>query len=107
MKESAIAQLLQNCDITEAILVINIQTADGDKKEITLKDSEDFMNDLVKKGTTVNLVFSNWKIYTGIFDSLEDEDGEYVLYIKPRSGVSSGVCLPYNKLVGYYIDEAV
>ena len=107
MKESAIAQLLQNCDITEAILVINIQTADGDKKEITLKDSEDFMNDLVKKGTTVNLVFSNWKIYTGIFDSLEDEDGEYVLYIKPRSGASSGVCLPYNKLVGYYIDEAV
>lgn len=107
MKESAIAQLLQNCDITEAILVINIQTADGDKKEITLKDSEDFMNDLVKKGTTVNLVFSNWKIYTGIFDSLEDEDGEYVLYIKPKSGAAYGVCLPYDKLVGYYIDQAV
>lgn len=107
MKESAIAQLLQNCDITEAILVINIQTADGDKKEITLKDSEDFMNDLVKKGTTVNLVFSNWKIYTGIFDSLEDEDGEYVLYIKPKSGAADGVCLPYDKLVGYYIDQAV
>lgn len=49
MKESAIAQLLQNCDITEAMLVINIQTANGDKKEITLKDSEDFMNDVVKK----------------------------------------------------------
>lgn len=107
MKESAIAQLLQNCDITEAMLVINIQTANGDKKEITLKDSEDFMNDVVKKGTIVNLVFANWKIYTGIFDSLEDEDGEYVLYIKTRSGASYGVCLPYSKLVGYYIDEAV
>lgn len=107
MKESAIAQLLQNCDITEAMLVINIQTANGDKKEITLKDSEDFMNDVVKKGTIVNLVFANWKIYTGIFDSLEDEDGEYVLYIKPKSGASYGVCLPYSKLVGYYIDEAV
>ena len=104
MKESAIAKLLQNCDITEAMLVINIQTADGDKKEITLKDSEDFMNDLVKKGTIVNLVFANWKIYTGIFDSLEDEEGEYVLYIKPRSGASYGVCLPYDKLVGYYLD---
>lgn len=104
MKESAIAQLLQNCDITEAMLVINIQTANGDKKEITLKDSEDFMNDLVKKGTIVNLVFANWKIYTGIFDSLEDEEGEYVLYIKPRSGASYGVCLPYDKLVGYYLD---
>ena len=46
MKESAIAQLLQNCDITEAMLVINIQTANGDKKEITLKDSEDFMKTL-------------------------------------------------------------
>lgn len=104
MKESAIAQLLQNCDITEAMLVINIQTANGDKKEITLKDSEDFMNDVVKKGTIVNLVFSNWKIYTGIFDSLEDEDGEYVLYLKPRSGASYGVGLAYDKLVGYYLD---
>lgn len=105
MKESSIAQLLQNCDITESKLVINVQNADGDTKEITLKDSEDFMNDLVKQGTIVNLVFANWKIYTGIFDSLEDEDGEYVLYIKSKSGASYGVCLPYDKLVGYYTDD--
>lgn len=107
MKESAIAQLLQNCDITETKLVINVHNADGVTKEITLKDPEDFMNDVVKKGTIVNLVFANWKIYTGIFDSLEDEDGEYVLYIKPKSGAAYGVCLSYDKLVGYYIDEAV
>lgn len=105
MKESAIAQLLQNCDITESKLVINVENPDGVKKEITLKDSEDFMNDLVKKGTIVSLVFSNWKIYTGIFDSLEDEDGEYVLYIKPKSDFPYGVCLPYDKLVGYYTDD--
>lgn len=104
MKESAIAQLLQNCDIIETKLVINVENADSVKKEISLKDSEDFMNDLVKKGTIVNLVFSNWKIYTGIFDSLEDEDGEYVLYLKPRSSASYGVGLAYDKLVGYYLD---
>ena len=48
-------------------------------------------------------MFANWKIYTGIFDSLEDEDGEYILYIKPRSGASYGVGLAYDKLVGYYL----
>ena len=105
MKESAIAQLLKNCDITESKLVINVQNADGDTKEITLKDSEDFMNDAVEHGTIFNLVSATPEIYTGVFDSLEDEDGEYILYIQPLTGYYYGACLPYNKLVGYYTED--
>lgn len=105
MKESTIAQFLQNSDITDLKLVVNVESPDGVKKEITLKDSEDFINELVKQGTIVNLVFSNWKIYTGIFDSLEDEDGEYVIYLRPQSKDTYEACLPYEKLVGYYTDD--
>lgn len=108
MKETAIAQLLNNCDITEAKVVIDISRPDGNRKNgIVLKAPEDFMNDLVEKDTKVNLVFANTKIYTGFFASLEDEDGEYVLYIRPEKDSKWGVCLPYDKLVGYYLEDAV
>lgn len=104
MKETAIAQMLQNCDITDSQITINIQEPDGAVREITLKDPEDFMNEVVPKGSVVNLVFPDWKIYTGIFDTLEDDNGEFVLYIRPISGASWEACLPFAKLVGYYTD---
>lgn len=104
MKEFAIAQLLSNCDITESKLVIEVQNSDGARKEITLKDAEDFMNEIVNEGTVINLIFQDGKIYTGIFVSLEDEDGEYILYIRPIANKPMVVCMPYKKLVGYYTD---
>lgn len=108
MKKTAIEQLLNNFDITEAKVVISISRPDGSRKNgIVLKAPEDFMNDLVEKDTKVNLVFANAKIYTGFFDSLEDEDGEYVLYIHPEKDSKWGECLPYDKLVGYYLEDAV
>lgn len=103
MRESAIAQLLQNCDLTEVRL--EITGPDGVKKVIPLKDPEDFMNDVVKQGTIVNLVFSNGTIYSGIFDSIVDEDGVFVIYLCPKSDVSYGIGLTYDKLLGYYTDD--
>ncbi len=105
MKESAIAQLLMSSDITESKMVINVRNDDGSTKEVTLKDPEDFLNEHVPQGTTVNLVFSNWRIYTGIYEYIEDEEGEFVLYVKPKPDSPYRICLPYYKLVGYYIDE--
>lgn len=103
MRESAIAQLLQNCDLTEVNL--EITGLDGVKKVIPLKDPEDFMNDVVKQGTIVNLVFSYGTICTGIFDSIADEDGVFVIYLRPKSDVSYEVGLAYDKLLGYYTDD--
>lgn len=106
MKESTTAQLIKNCEITGSKVVIEVCDENGSVKEITLNDSDDFMNDVVKQGAALNLVFSDGRIYTGIFYSFEDEDGEYVIYILPEADANWCVCLPYRKLVGYYIDNA-
>lgn len=103
MRKSAIDQLVQNCDITEVWL--ERKGPDDVKKVIPLKDPEDFMNDVVKQGTIVNLVFSYGTICTGIFDSIADEDGVFVIYLRPKSDVSYEVGLAYDKLLGYYTDE--
>lgn len=108
MKQSAIAQLLNNCDITESKVVIGITLPDGTSKEgIVLKDTDDFLNETIQEGTKVNLVFVNTKIYTGLFDSLEDEDGEYVIYIRPAENTTMVFGFPFDKCVGYYLEEAV
>lgn len=100
MRKSAINQLGQICDIT-----LEIKGPDDVKKVIPLKDPEDFMNDIVKQGTIVNLVFSYGTICTGIFDSIADEDGVFVIYLRPKSDVSYEVGLAYDKLLGYYTDD--
>lgn len=102
MKENAIAEMLNNCSIEEAKIIINVCNQNGDVNKVTLQDPDDLINEVLASGEIVNLVFSNWKIYTGIFDSVEDEDGQLVIYIRAVDAKEHLYGLPFDRLVGYY-----
>lgn len=102
MKENAIAEMLNNCSIEEAKIIINVCNQNGEVNKVTLQDPDDLINEVLASGEIVNLVFSNWKIYTGIFDSVEDEDGQLVIYIRAVDAKEHLYGLPFDRLVGYY-----
>lgn len=102
MKENAIAEMLNNCSIEEAKIIINVCNQNGEVKKVTLQDPDDLINEVLASGEIVNLVFSNWKIYTGIFDSVEDEDGQLVIYIRAVDAKEHLYGLPFDRLIGYY-----
>lgn len=102
MKETAIAEMLNNCSIEDAKIIINVCDQNGEVHKVTLQDPEDLINEVLPSGEVVNLVFSNWKIYTGIFDSVEDEDGQLVIYIRAVNAKDHLYGLPFDRLVGYY-----
>lgn len=102
MKENAIAEMLNNSSIEEAKIIINVCNQNGEVNKVTLQDPDDLINEVLASGEIVNLVFSNWKIYTGIFDSVEDEDGQLVIYIRAVDAKEHLYGLPFDRLVGYY-----
>ena len=102
MKENAIAEMQNNCSIEEAKIIINVCNQNGEVNKVTLQDPDDLINEVLASGEIVNLVFSNWKIYTGIFDSVEDEDGQLVIYIRAVDAKEHLYGLPFDRLVGYY-----
>lgn len=102
MKENAIAEMLYNSSIEEAKIIINVCNQNGKVAKVTLHDPDDLINEVLAPGEIVNLVFSNWKIYTGIFDSVEDEDGQLVIYIRAVNAKEHLYGLPFDRLVGYY-----
>lgn len=102
MKENAIAEMLNNSSIEEAKIIINVCNQNGEVNKVTLLDPDDLINGVLASGVIVNLVFSNWKIYTGIFDSVEDEDGQLVIYIRAVDAKEHLYGLPFDRLVGYY-----
>lgn len=102
MKENAIAEMLNNSSIEEAKIIINVCNQNGEVNKVTLQDPDDLINEVLASGEIVNLVFSNWKIYTGIFDSVEDVDGQLVIYIRAVDAKEHLYGLPFDRLVGYY-----
>lgn len=102
MKETAIAEMLNNSSIEEAKIIINVCNQNGEVNKVTLQDPDDLINEVLASGEIVHLVFSNWKIYTGIFDSVEDEDGQLVIYIRAIDAKEHLYGLPFDRLVGYY-----
>lgn len=102
MKETAIAEMLNNCSIEEAKIIINVCDQNGEVAKVTLQNPDDLINGALAPGKIVNLVFANWKIYTGIFDSVEDEDGQLVIYILAVDAKDHLYGLPFDRLVGYY-----
>lgn len=102
MKVNAIAQMLTHPSFNNAQIIITVTDKDGAEKEIALLDPDDFVNEAVPSGTTVHMVYSNCKIYTGVLDSLEDEDGQLVIYIRSVRDQSTISGFPFDKLVGYY-----
>lgn len=105
MKETAIAEMLMNCSIEDANITITVCDQNGTETEIVLLKPDDLINEVVEAGETIELVFSNMKIFKGIFDSVEDEDGELVIYIRSIVGTSYLIGLPFDKLIGYYKDN--
>lgn len=102
MEENAIAEMLNNSSIEEAKIIINVCDQNGNVAKVTLQDPDDLINEALAPGKIVNLVFANWKIYTGIFDSVEDEDGQLVIYIRAVDAKDHLYGLPFDRLVGYY-----
>lgn len=102
MKETAIAEMLNNSSIEEARIIINVCDKNGNIAKVMLKDPDDLINEALAPGKIVNLVFANWKIYTGIFDSVEDEDGQFVIYIRAVNAKDHLYGLPFDRLIGYY-----
>lgn len=102
MKENAIAEMLNNSSIEEAKIIINVCDQNGDVDKVTLQDPDDLINEVVAPGEEINLVYPNWKIYTGIFDCVDDEDGQLVIYFRAVGAKDHLYSLPFDRLVGYY-----
>lgn len=102
MKENSIAEMLNNSSIEKAKIIINVCDQNGDVAQVVLQDPDDLINEALAPGEIVNLVFANWKIYIGIFDSVEDEDGQLVIYIRAVDAKHHLYGLPFDRLVGYY-----
>lgn len=105
MRYTATADVQKEVCIDDAIIRITYTNQDGSRASVTLKSPEDFVNDIVQKDTPVNLVYMNNKIYSGLFQYVLEEDGELVIYIRATGGARFLYGLPYEKLVGYFLDQ--
>ncbi|WP_304968283.1 hypothetical protein [uncultured Duncaniella sp.] len=94
--------MLNSATVSDAAVEITVQTIDGKTMNIRLKDAEDFPNEVVAEGTFVNLVYASGKIFSGFFDSVEDEDGELAIYLTSKPGNKFGSVFPFKHLIGYY-----
>lgn len=105
MKSIATADILKDVCIDDATIHITFFNQDGTKGAATLRSPEDFVNEIVPEGSSVNLVYMNHKIYSGLYQYVLDEDGQLVIYIRSTGGARFLYGLPYDKLVGYFKDS--
>lgn len=102
MKVNAIAQMLDNLSIYDTKIIVTVCDENGIKTEMELLSPDDLINGAVDAGCNIQMFFSNGKIFSGKFDSVEDEDGQLVVYVgNAKSGLFYG--FPFDKLVGYYL----
>lgn len=102
MREKANPFMLNNSTIEEVKYNITVCNPEGDAYEVTLFSPEDLLNETVPAGEIINLVYSNGEIYTGIYEYIEDEDGQIVIYLRHVDAQDHRYCLPFVSLVGYY-----
>lgn len=107
MKNIATTDIQKDVCIDDATIHITYINQDGSKGAVALRSPEDFVNEIVPEGSSVNLVYKNNKIYSGLFQYVLEKDGELVIYIQSIGGARFLYGLPYDKLVGYFKDSDV
>lgn len=101
MKKTFI-EMQNKSSVADVKIYITVCNQEGDAYETALQNPEDLLNDIVNPGDIINLVFSNWEIYSGVYEYIDDEDGQLVLYIRGVELQEHLYCLPYEQLIGYY-----
>lgn len=105
MKGNAITELLKQSTIEEVKVIIKVRNQNGEVDMITLQDSDDIINGVILPGEKVNLVFRNAEIYSGIFDSVEDNSGQIIIYLRSRGEQGRLFVFPFDALLGYFKSE--
>ncbi len=91
---------------SELTIEIEITDKEGQTHIHKLNDPDDFFNETVPKGTTVNLVLTNGEVLHGQNGGVDDRDDGFELFLY-ATGKALGVSIPMNKILGWYGREEI
>lgn len=68
------------------------------ERKVEFRKKEDFLNEIVEKDRPIGIITSDLKIVEGEFNSIEECDGEFAIYI----GHEYCLAVNYDNIVAYY-----